>query len=794
MLAQSSPTTPRRSVHGLARRRWLLSLWALCLIVFFIYTYAFVVPFNTLWVNWTPHGQAVIGLEVPRPADVAAGQPWPQVGDVLQAIDGIPVRYSDLYMRFGPAAAAHTYELRRGDEVFTAMLPSGTPASLELLNLLMPAIVALEAWLLGFIIVLLARTEDRDAWLAGFVMLGLAVAVAAAPAGGAGVPGARLAYGVLVPIMSIGYLEMALLPRNRASRRNWTFVTLYGIGLALAAGAVIEILFLNPAATWQSVIGVRLESVSLGLLSLSILAAPAVMAVRALRHRSGYSRRQVIILLFGTGVALLPFVLLSALPQAIVGSTIVPVELTLPLLGAIPATYAYVIYRHRYLKLDLYASRSLLLVIAGLIVAVVFFAGMRVSQATVQMASVSPIIGMVSLLIGFGLVRQAHPRLMPAIDFMLFGPDRHFDQALKDFTDDLSANPQTQTLIAVLGQRMPTMLEVRDSAVFLATPGGDLALAQSTPGSAGAIAELHVLSTISGLVLRQTSPHAPVFQVFPWARLAVPLRVSDRVTGAVLLGAKHGDANFDLRETQFVERVGISSGIAHENIRLVESLQDIAQERLRIRSQERLQLANRLHDMPLQRIHAIAQSLDRVSMAAQTGEDVVQPLATQRESARILVHELRDICAGLRPPIMSQGLSLTLSQVVSDFCETNPEISIDALLECETEPELGEQALDAAYHVVTEALNNVSRHSGASQARVSLEVTPAAVRICISDNGRGTRLTEASRTALVRDRHYGMASMREWAIMAGGQLDFLPASPTGTMVQLHLPINGNHAG
>lgn len=790
----SSLLTTFRAQQPLARWRVFLGLWAGCVILFFAYEFAFVVPYQSVWVNWLPDGSAVVAAEAPQFDEALTGQRLPQAGDVLLSIDGIPTRYTDLAFRFGPSSPAHIYELRRGQEVSSVTIDSGTPTASELFNMLLPAIVSLEAWLVGFVIVLMAREPDRDAWHLGFVLIGFAVALAAAPAGGVGIPGARLAYGVLVPIAGVGYLEMAFLPDRETCRKSVLFRGLYGIASLLAAGILFEIFFLNPGLTWTSVVGIRLEAIALALLALSILITPIILALRSRRQTSGYSRRQANILLLGTGVALLPFVLFTALPQAMTASTLLPVELTLPLLGAIPATYAYVIYRHRLLKLDLYAGRSLMLLVAGLIISVVFFASLRASRAIPQLASMAPFVGMVSVLVAFGVVSQTNTRLRLAIDHLLYGPDRHLDHALQLVTRELVANPQSRTLIKVLVEKVPATLEVRDAALFLPDYLGQVAFA----GGLGVYVQTKVnctcLADIQQTVLFQSAPESEVFRLHPWARLAIPLRVNDSTRGLLILGAKASDAPFDLQEVGFVEQAVAAGAIASENVRLFEALQDVAEDRLRVRSAERMHLAHRLHDEPLQRTFTLAQGLETASAALPAEHPVADLLRAQKEELRRLSGELREICAGLRPPIMNQGLLLTLRQVIRSFEASHPALNLELILGSEDEPEISEHALDAAYHVVTEALNNVARHSTAKSARVILETMSDGIRICISDDGKGTPLSNLSLPELVRDRHFGIAGMYEWADMAGGRLRMISVVPAGTTVELYVPFSENHGG
>lgn len=79
-----------------------------------------------------------------------------------------------------------------------------------------------------------------------------------------------------------------------------------------------------------------------------------------------------------------------------------------------------------------------------------------------------------------------------------------------------------------------------------------------------------------------------MFLSLPWARLAVPLRINNKTRGLLIIGSKPSDSYFDLREVTFIEQVAGAAAMASENVRLFEALQDVAEDRLRVRSSERM--------------------------------------------------------------------------------------------------------------------------------------------------------------------------------------------------------------
>jgi signal transduction histidine kinase len=89
------------------------------------------------------------------------------------------------------------------------------------------------------------------------------------------------------------------------------------------------------------------------------------------------------------------------------------------------------------------------------------------------------------------------------------------------------------------------------------------------------------------------------------------------------------------------------------------------------------------------------------------------------------------------------------------------------------------------YRIVQEALNNIVKHSGATEASVRTERKQRGVVVTIQDNGKGispagVRITPGGS---------GMSYMKERARILGGHLDVLPRDGAGTVVQLTIPVN-----
>ncbi len=87
------------------------------------------------------------------------------------------------------------------------------------------------------------------------------------------------------------------------------------------------------------------------------------------------------------------------------------------------------------------------------------------------------------------------------------------------------------------------------------------------------------------------------------------------------------------------------------------------------------------------------------------------------------------------------------------------------------------------YRVAREAMLNVSKHAEASVVDVELSITPYAVELRVSDNGRGTDRVNIPRVA----GHVGLDIVRETIAEAGGTVVVEPRRPQGTTVRASLP-------
>ncbi len=194
---------------------------------------------------------------------------------------------------------------------------------------------------------------------------------------------------------------------------------------------------------------------------------------------------------------------------------------------------------------------------------------------------------------------------------------------------------------------------------------------------------------------------------------------------------------------------------------------------------ERQRLAEEIHDGPAQVLtNAIFQVeyLDRVIDGSPRTAHA--ELSFLRTMLRDGLDEVRGFIAELRPPAVDVGLAQALSEQGEDFAGRHGiavDVSVNGI-----DGRLTPDEKASVLRIVQEALQNVRKHSAASQVRIGVE----AGQLVIGDNGRGF---DVMRLASGASRNFGLQFMRERAELMQSTLRIESRQGEGTRILLRLP-------
>jgi signal transduction histidine kinase len=142
------------------------------------------------------------------------------------------------------------------------------------------------------------------------------------------------------------------------------------------------------------------------------------------------------------------------------------------------------------------------------------------------------------------------------------------------------------------------------------------------------------------------------------------------------------------------------------------------------------------------------------------------------------IQEIRNISHNLRPQHLDQlGLTTALETLVETVQENS---AIQFHLHCD--PINGLIPVEHEinfYRIVQEALNNILKHSGASEASIIVRHREKKIDLEIQDNGKGFSLK-----TLAGEKGMGLTGMQERARMFHATIEIFQAQPTGTIIHL----------
>ena len=261
------------------------------------------------------------------------------------------------------------------------------------------------------------------------------------------------------------------------------------------------------------------------------------------------------------------------------------------------------------------------------------------------------------------------------------------------------------------------------------------------------------------------------------ATLRTPLAYHGVTHGVLVALAARDGPGFTPDDEEMLHAFASSAAVAVAGVKMVQ--EDALRRSIEAAERERRRFARELHDQTLQGLGALAMILES---ARADGPGTV---AASERALRLIADEvenLRRIIADLRPALLDElGLAPALEALV-ERVRADHGIEVDAAIDLQAGQVAGlEPGTDQTiYRVVQEGLTNVSRHAGASHARVVARVENGAILVRVEDNGRGFDPAQA--------QGLGLVGMRERLLLLGATL-VVRSGSGGTTLEASVPLD-----
>jgi signal transduction histidine kinase len=256
--------------------------------------------------------------------------------------------------------------------------------------------------------------------------------------------------------------------------------------------------------------------------------------------------------------------------------------------------------------------------------------------------------------------------------------------------------------------------------------------------------------------------------------LGVPIKVRDEVYGSLYLTDKVGWSEFTREDEALVGALAVAAGIAIENARLHQRVQELAV------FDERDRMARDLHDTVIQRLFGAGLRLQGIAGVVREA-DIARRMGTVITEIDESITQLRSIIYALGLSGGEQDIRAQIIGLLGDLAEVvgfEVRSSFDGAVDSAISDEIAEHLLI----IVREAVTNISRHAHATEATVRVSVDADHCQLIVTDNGLGMG------SGKTREGGLGLANMGRRAEKLRGSFDVKSPPTGGTTLIWRVPI------
>lgn len=240
-----------------------------------------------------------------------------------------------------------------------------------------------------------------------------------------------------------------------------------------------------------------------------------------------------------------------------------------------------------------------------------------------------------------------------------------------------------------------------------------------------------------------------------------------------------------------VNQINIALGYLEGDMSEVEedSQMTIGIKILESQERERRRIAREVHDGPAQYIANTMMRIDFCKMLVQKDlEQGLKELDDLKSNVRKALKEVRGILFDLRPlSLEERGLSEAIKDMANEIsieCKIPVNITLNTM-----EYEIEHIIEIAVYRIIQEILNNIKKHSKASEAEIRIDCGREYINFIVKDNGIGFDLKETMAKSKEKGTSYGLIGIFDRVTQLQGSIDIKSEANNGTTYKIKLPKN-----
>lgn len=218
-------------------------------------------------------------------------------------------------------------------------------------------------------------------------------------------------------------------------------------------------------------------------------------------------------------------------------------------------------------------------------------------------------------------------------------------------------------------------------------------------------------------------------------------------------------------------------------------LRALSAQLVNIQEQERKRIAAELHDGIGQTLSIIKFGIEDAQRCLETGPaaEIRRMLDLVCSKTTGAIDEVRQITMDLRPSILDDfGIVATITWFIREFQWVYRDIVVEQEISLQ-ETDVPAELKTAIYRILQEAMNNIAKHTERATVCVRFGIYRGTLELTIEDSGSGFDVTQVmARTG--SDKGYGLISMRDRALLSGGDYQIVSWAGQGTLIRVRWPL------
>jgi signal transduction histidine kinase len=287
---------------------------------------------------------------------------------------------------------------------------------------------------------------------------------------------------------------------------------------------------------------------------------------------------------------------------------------------------------------------------------------------------------------------------------------------------------------------------------------------------------------------------------FPRAKLAENIGVKSGFSFPVLIGLEAvGVLEFfssdviepDHELMKVMANIGTQLGRVVERKQAEAALKEFSRKLVESQENERKRIAAELHDSLGQNLIVIKNEIKKCLKTISEDNRDSETLEFTSSIVTQTLNEIKEIAYNLRPPQLDKlGLKDAISSQVKRVLNTS-ETAI--FMEIDTDDvEIPPDTEINIFRIIQEGINNILKHSSASEAIIKLKKVKENIYLEISDNGEGFD-NKKEKEQNVAYEGFGLKGMAERATMLGGTFQVNSKKGIETTLKIVIPICRSNA-